>query len=311
MKIINKEDNKRRRIAAVGMYDGVHAGHRFLIKFLRGEAAARGLTPSVVTFVRHPLATVRPLDAPRLLTSLEERMNLLEKEGVEDCILLTFNDKMRRQSAHEFLSGLKRKYGVEALVVGFNNRFGHDRAEGLEQYRAIGREIGMEVMDAPEYRGKGNQISSSVIREHLRHGRVDEAATALGRPYKIFGVVVNGNRLGRSIGFPTANVEASDKEILIPARGVYAAYVTTPDGIRRGAMVNIGTRPTVSNDEKSETEAVIEAHIFDYTGYIYDEEIAVEFISRLRDEKKFESVDKLRAQLEKDAAAARKHIARR
>lgn len=305
MKIINKEDKTRRRIAAVGMWDGVHAGHRFLIDYVKLEGRARGLTPSVVTFSRHPLVTVRPLDAPRLLTSLEDRMALLGEAGAEDCIILSFNDKMRRMSAREFLSMLNRKFGVEALVVGFNNRFGRDRAEGIEQYRAIGNDLKMTVIEAPEYRGAGAPVSSSIIREHLRQGHVDKATEALGRPYRLRGIVVTGNRIGRTIGFPTANIRIPEPDTLIPAAGVYAAKAVTPDGETRPAMVNIGYRPTV-NDTEAQREISIEAHILDFKGYLYDEEISIDFIARVRDEKKFTSLEKLRSRLTADAREIRK-----
>lgn len=305
MNLINKEDRSRRRIAAVGMYDGVHAGHRFLIDYVRLEARARGLVPSVVTFSRHPLAIVRPLDTPQLITSLEERIFRLDDAGVEDCIVLSFNEKLRRLSAKEFLSLLRRKYGIEALVVGFNNRFGRDRADGIDQYRVIGKELGMEILDAPEYRGPGAPVSSSIIREHLRMGNVDKAAEALGRPYRLRGIVVTGNRVGRTIGFPTANVRPCENETIIPSSGVYAAKVTTPDGKTRDAMVNIGYRPTV-NDIEPQRDVTIEAHIFDFTGYLYDEEISIDFIARIRDEKKFLSLDKLRSRLNIDAREVRR-----
>ena len=282
MRIITKSDTSRRRIAAVGMYDGVHAGHKFLIDYLRLEAGSRRLTPAVITFSQHPLSVVRPLEAPGLLTSLEERLRLLGAAGAEDIIILTFNDKLRYKSAREFLSMLHKSYGIDTLVLGFNNRFGHDRPQTLEEYRKIGDEIGVEVIPAPEYRGAGAPVSSSVIRKHLQSGQPEKAAEALGHPYAIRGMVVKGQRLGRTI-----------------------AYITTPDGIRRAAMVNIGFRPTVAEPD-GRGEISVEAHIFDYNGYIYDEEILVEFMKYLRPESRFASTEKLREQLERDAAKARK-----
>ncbi|MBD5313037.1 MAG: riboflavin biosynthesis protein RibF [Bacteroides sp.] len=305
MRIITKSDTSRRRIAAVGMYDGVHAGHKFLIDYLRLEAGSRRLTPAVITFSQHPLSVVRPLEAPGLLTSLEERLRLLGAAGAEDIIILTFNDKLRYKSAREFLSMLHKSYGIDTLVLGFNNRFGHDRPQTLEEYRKIGDEIGVEVIPAPEYRGAGSPVSSSVIRKHLQSGQPEKAAEALGHPYAIRGMVVKGQRLGRTIGFPTANVNPNSKETLLPKPGAYAAYITTPDGIRRAAMVNIGFRPTVAEPD-GRGEISVEAHIFDYNGYIYDEEILVEFMKYLRPESRFASTEKLREQLERDAAKARK-----
>lgn len=307
MNIITKSNTDSRRIAAVGMYDGVHLGHRFLIDYLHAEAKSRGLVPSVVTFSRHPLTLVRPLEAPGLLTTLEERVRYLTDAGVEDIILLAFNDNIRFMSAREFLSMLRRKFGIDALIVGFNNRFGHDRLEGFEQYMAIGKELGIDVIHAPEYRGKGAPISSSIIRKYLRTGEPDKANEALGHPYSLRGIVVNGNHFGRTICFPTANMVPVDAASIIPKSGVYAAYVITPDGERRKAMVNIGFRPTVTADDASD-KLTIEAHIFDYMGYIYDEEIVIEFIKFIRPEKKFPTSEKLKIQLAADATTIRKQL---
>lgn len=300
MRLITRSDSSTRRIAAVGMYDGVHAGHRFLLDYLRLEAKGRGLTPAVVTFSRHPLALVRPLETPALLMSLEDRVNALADAGAEDVVMLSFNDSLRRMSASEFLSMLHRRFGIDALVLGFNNRFGHDRLEGLDRYRAIGDEVGVDVIQAPEYRGAGSPVSSSAIRRRLIEGHPAEAAVMLGGHYRLRGKVVNGRKLGRTIGFPTANIEPVEPQALIPKTGAYAAYVVTPDGVRRKAMVNIGYRPTVDEEQAGERRISIEAHIIDYSGYIYDEEVMVEFVDYLRPERRFESTDKLKSQLATD-----------
>ncbi len=306
MNLITKQDTSARRIAAVGMYDGVHAGHRFLIDYLGVEARSRGLVPAVVTFSRHPLSVVRPLEAPALLNTLEQRVSLLGQAGAQDVILLSFNDALRRMSAREFLSALKRKFAIEALILGFNNRFGHDRPDGLEHYKALGDEIGVEVITAPEYRGPGAPVSSSAIRRHLMEGRPEEAARLLGSNYTLRGKVIGGKRLGRTLGFPTANLELPDVPLLIPATGVYAAYVITPDGVRRKAVVNVGYRPTVSEGNDDQKKLSVEAHILDFVGYIYDEEIAIEFVKYLRPEKTFSTTSKLATQITDDIATTRK-----
>lgn len=307
MKLITRHDTSSPRIASVGMYDGVHAGHRFLIDYLGVEARSRGLVPSVVTFSRHPLSVVRPLQAPPLLNTLDDRVARLAEAGAEDIIMLSFNDKLRYMSARDFLGMLHRSFAINALVLGFNNRLGHDRLENLEQYRAIGSEVGMEIIAAPEYRGGSTPVSSSAIRTHLMEGRPEKAAGLLGAPYSLRGVVVGGNKLGRTLGFPTANIAIPDKPLLIPKPGVYAAYAITPDGVRRKAVVNVGYRPTVADSNNNSTPALtIEAHIIDFNGYIYDESLTVEFISYLRPEKVFPSTDKLAAQVKDDIAAARK-----
>lgn len=310
MRIITGSDRSTRRIAAVGMYDGVHLGHKFLIDYLRLEAGSRGLTPAVITFSRHPLSVVRPLETPGLLTSLDDRLRQLGEAGAEDVIMLTFNESLRRKSAREFLKMLHRSYSIETLVLGFNNRFGHDRPGAFEDYKAIGAEVGVEVVAAPEYRGAGSPVSSSVIRRHLLNGAPEKAAEALGHPYRLRGMVTHGESLGRTIGFPTANLKPSDQASLIPKAGAYAAFVTTPDGMRRPAMVNIGFRPTVS-DPDAPGRLSIEAHIFDFIGYLYDEEISVEFVSFLRPEKRYSSLEKLTDQLKADAAKAKKILGAR
>lgn len=302
MNRLTKSDKSRQRIAAVGMWDGVHAGHRFLIDYMKVEAAYTGLTPSVITFDSHPLSVVRPLEAPLLINTFEQRMENLEKAGVQDCILLDFNEKVRRMSAKDFLKMLRKDYNVCKLVVGFNNRFGHDRVDGIEQYRKIASELDMEIIAAPEYKGEGAPISSSGIRQLINEGRMKEVSSRLGYHFTMHGMVVDGNKVGRTIGFPTANIRVNETSI-IPVSGVYAAWVTTPDGIRRKAMVNIGFRPTVTSSD-SKIEMSIEVHILNFVGYLYGEELKLEIVDRLRAEKKFSSLRRLRSRLESDAKQA-------
>lgn len=303
--ITGRPNTDRRRIAAVGMYDGVHLGHRFLIDYLTLEAHSRGLSPAVVTFASHPLSVVRPEDAPQLLMGRDEKLHRLEMAGADDVIVLDFDEKMRRMSARAFLNMLHRKWGIDALVVGFNNRFGHDRVDGIDQYREIGAEIGMEIIEAPEYRGTGSPVSSSVIRGFISEGKVDQAAVALGRPYAIIGTVVPGRQIGRTLGFPTANISPDTEQAqCIPATGVYAAMTTTPDGVARPTILNIGRRPTVEGDDEN-APVTIEAHILDYAGYLYGEKLRVEFIKRIRDERRFDSLDKLRKAIASDTRKAR------
>ncbi|MCM1163687.1 MAG: riboflavin biosynthesis protein RibF [Muribaculaceae bacterium] len=305
MKLITQPDNEAKRIAAVGMYDGVHPGHRFLIDYLNAEARARGLRSAAVTFSRHPLSLVRPLSAPPLLSTLEDRVNMLGQAGADDVILLSFNDKLRRLSAEEFLRLLHDSFGIKALVLGFNNKFGHDGPEGAEGYRQIGARVGIDVVSAPEYRGTSGSVSSSHIRHLLTEGKLREATAALGRHYSLRGRVVAGKHLGRTLGFATANLRPLEPSALIPKSGAYAAYAITPDGERRKAMVNIGYRPTVTGSA-TQSELTIEAHILDFNGYIYDEDVVIEFVDYLRPERRFPTPEKLSAQLAADAKAVRK-----
>ena len=308
MNLISSPDTSRRRIAAVGMYDGVHLGHRFLIDYLGVEARSRGLVPSVVTFMRHPLTVVRPMEAPALLDDVEDRVLKLADAGAEDIIMLTFNDRLHHMSAEKFLGRLKDRYAIDALVIGFNNRIGHDLPATVEQYQAIGSKVGVDIIPAPEYRGPGAPISSSNVRRYLAEGDVEKAAVALGSNFSLRGIVVDGKHLGRTLGFPTANIRPNNPDTIIPRQGVYAARVTTPDGKRRNAVVNIGFRPTVDGDTPGESKLSIEAHIIGYQGYIYDEEVKVEFVKWLRPERRFGSTDKLSAQVKNDISEALKYL---
>ncbi|MDE7025782.1 MAG: riboflavin biosynthesis protein RibF [Paramuribaculum sp.] len=304
--IIRRKDNKKRRIASVGMMDGVHTGHRFLLDFLCAQGRKMHLSPAVITFGEHPLATVCPERAPKLLTTPERKLELLADSGVDDVVVLNFNHRMSRMSAEKFLEMLHERWGVEAMVVGFNNRFGRDRAEGIDAYRAIGAKMGMTIIEAPEMTtNQGVPLSSSSIRKALESGQVKCASEMLGYCYRLDGTVVHGQALGRKIGFPTANVQPVSPRLAVPGAGVYAAWVTTPDGVRRAAMVNIGVRPTVNESMSGST---IEAHIIDYAGCLYDEPVCVEFICRMREEQKFNGVDELVAQLRKDEKQVREML---
>lgn len=303
MNIVKPGDTGRRRIAAVGMWDGVHCGHRFLVDFVRRQAQERGLVPSVVTFRNHPLTVVRPESVPPLITGCDTRLALLDAAGVADCVLLDFNERMRRMSAREFLEMLKHRYAVDTLVVGFNNRFGHDRACGPDAYAEIGRDIDMEVIAAPEFRHRRGGVSSSVVRDLIARGCVDRARELLGRPFTLSGAVVAGRQLGRQLGFPTANINVADKAMLIPGNGVYAAVARTPDGVRRQAIVNIGRRPTV---DRPGAPVTVEAHILDFAGDLYSRTLMLEFVALMRHEKAFEGVDNLKRQLQADERRARR-----
>lgn len=301
MAILYRKDVSRRRIATIGMFDGVHAGHRFLIDFVCAKGTEYGLTPALVTFAEHPLAVVHPERVPKLITPPDERITMLSNSAATDVVVLGFDRRMSRMSARSFLKMLHRRWNVDALVVGFNHRFGRDRADGFEAYEKIGAELGMKIIAAPESKTAGKPVSSSVIRQYICNGDMSQTADALGREYALRGRVVHGQQIGRKLKYPTANIVPVHTEQIVPGNGVYAARVTTPDGEKRNAMVNIGVRPTVS----SSSDRVIEAHIFDYLGYIYDEEVDVEFVERIRGEKRFGSLDALAAQLKKDEKKAR------
>lgn len=280
------------KAVSIGTFDGVHRGHRSVLKTLSDYARTKGLHPLAITFKSHPLAVISPEREPRLLTSVLEKKKLLHDAGVE-VLVLDFDEKMRSTTAEEWLRILKDKYEVKALILGYDSTFGCDGLKmSIEDYKRIGVKIGVDVIMADEVKG----VSSSVIRKAVTAGDMKTAMELLGRPYSITGNVETGNSIGHIIGFPTANISLP-KGMIIPKSGVYAAVAKIPGHeYELPAMVNIGTHPTVKREDKP----VIEAHIINWTGNLYNMEITVRFIKRLRDEKKFNSVDELKTQLVKD-----------
>lgn len=288
------------RMAVVGMFDGVHLGHRFLLDALKAEASRRGLAPLSVTFSNHPLEIISPAKAPLLLTGSDEKRAFIAGEGVET-VVMPFDGRLRDTSSADFLLMLKREYGVEAMLLGFNNRFGHDAPRDFGEYCRLGRECGVEIVQAPEFQADGSKVSSSEIRRLVSSGDVAEASRLLGRPYSVSGTVGHGHAIGRTIGFPTANLNV-DPRRLLPAEGVYAAEALLPDGERHGAVVNIGRRPTVEGNNKAPIS--VEAHIIGYSGDLYGAPLTLSFVARIRPERKFSSLETLKAGIAADLRAA-------
>lgn len=305
--ILHKGNRKERRIAAVGMYDGVHRGHRFLLNYLRLEGEARGLKPAAVTFENHPMSLVRPEQAPRLLQTPEAKFAMLQGAGARDVIVLDFDDAMRRLPAKDFLKMLKRRWAIDTLVLGFNNRFGCDRPDTLAQYREIGEKIGVEVIRAPEFRAVDAPVSSSIIRGLVSEGKMREAEALLGRRYTLTGMVVHGRQLGRTIGFPTANLNIYGKvPLLVPGNGVYVGIAQTADGKRYGSVINVGRRPTVEG--RDDAPLSVEAHLQGFDGDLYDSMLTLEFVCKLRDERKFKGLESLKKAIAEDNKEARKAL---
>ena len=285
-------------IATIGFFDGVHIGHCHLINMLKKVARERGVEACVITFDRHPRQVVQPEWCPEMLTTLEEKTQLLEATGIDRCEVLHFDREMANQSAHDFmLHTLKEKLGVSILVTGYDNRFGHNRSEGFEDYVRYGKEIGIEVIKGEELTDGSNNVSSSSIRRMLKEGRIEDATRCLGREYKLTGTVVGGEHIGRTIGFPTANIRPDDSSKLIPANGVYAVDVWSQAGDinRERAMLNIGTRPTFNG-----TATTIEVHIPHFAGNLYGSTLSIAFLRKIREERKFDSPEALVEQLNKD-----------
>lgn len=289
-------------IQTIGFFDGVHAGHRFLLGKVKEEAERRSLKAMAVTFREPPAALLRPGSVPPLLTTLSQKLREIERCGIDAAAVLDFNSELARMSARDFMRDiLYTRLGGKALLIGYDHRFGHSSSEGFADYQRYGREMGMDVIPAPEYSAPtGEHISSTVIRRMLTSGDVESAARLLTRPYAVEGVVVHGDGIGRRIGFPTANIRPDEPRQLLPENGAYAVRISLR-GKTYAGMLYVGTRPTIS----SAAEKRVEVNLLDFNGDIYGQRLCVEFIARIRAEERFENEDALEAQLEKDREAAR------
>ncbi len=296
--------DKRPCAATIGSFDGVHRGHLAMLGELRRAAAGKGLPLMVVTFATHPRRLFNKECAPFLLTPSCEKLRLLEAAGVDICVLLDFDSSMAALSAERFMADvLVGQLGVQLLAVGYDHHFGKPApGEGLEQYIAFGKELGVGVFGTRPFIVDGTAVSSSAVRRALAAGDVAQAALLLGRDYSLTGTVVHGAGIGRRLGFPTANIFLTDKEQMLPLDGVYETAVLM-DGVPFKGVMNIGVKPTVSGKERT-----LEVHIIGFEGDIYDKEIIVQFVRRLRGEQSFESVEALRLQIEQDVARVVKGI---
>jgi riboflavin kinase/FMN adenylyltransferase len=289
---------------AVGSFDGVHLGHRDLIRQLVDGSQADKCQSVVMTLFPHPSRVVRNLTTPIYLSSFEERVALLEQSGVDHIIRLPFDKKTANQSAATFMNRMVYTLGVKHLLVGQNFALGHDRKGNVEELSHLGHALGYQLTAIPPFTVDGFAISSSQIRAWLGEGDVDMAARALGRPYRICGHVVHGDERGGRIGIPTCNLAAWQEQVL-PAGGVYACRVDI-DGQKLGAVTNIGLRPTFHSEHPRVT---VETHLFDYSGNLYDSQLCLDFIQRIRGEQRFESADALVKQIQLDISHARRLLA--
>lgn len=306
MKIItDKSQLEGNRLAAtIGFFDGVHRGHLHLIDQVKGVAERKGLSSAVITFREHPRTVIHTDYTPQLLTTFDERISLLADSGIDYCIVLDFSFELAQLTARQFIKEvLSEKYAVQALVIGYDHRFGKNRSEGFEDYVCFGEEIGMSVIQADAYLQDAIHISSSTARRALLAGQIKDVSLFLDRHYTIDGRVVKGQRLGREIGFPTANIELLDPEKILPVPGVYAVKIVWRGREYKG-MMNIGTRPTVSDSNRQ----TIEVHIFDFDADVYGDVLKVVFVDKLRDERKMKSLDDLKAQLCLDKEEALKRL---
>ena len=278
----------------IGAYDGVHRGHQFVIGRLCGLAVVGGLETVVLTFDRHPAAVVRPESAPKLLTDLDQKLEVLSSTGVDHTVVLRFDRVRSQEEPEQFV----REVLVDALrarvvVVGEDFHFGRKRRGNVELLRDMGGSLGFEVAHVPLLPG----ISSTAIRAAVQAGDVAGAAELLGRPYEVRGVVERGDQRGRELGYPTANI-AVPADILLPMSGIYAGWYAPG----HPAAISVGRRPTFHDGG---APVVVEAYLLDFEGDLYGQEARVSFASRLRDEERYESIDELLAQMALDVEATR------
>lgn len=282
----------------VGTFDGMHRGHKAVIAKLMSESRARCLEPVAVTFDRHPLATIAPERAPRLLSSPARKNRMLRAEGV-GVMEMAFDKEAASMTTREFMRNLRDSLNTRLMIVGYDNTFGSDGVmKNIEDYVAIGKEEGIEVLEAPVVAG----VSSSSVRRAIAAGDLRSASRMLGRDYTIEGMVVHGHAVGRTIGFPTANIR-TDYPAQLPSNGVYISEAVMEGGETVRGVVNIGMRPTLGNAP----EPQVEAHLLDFADDLYGRKLTLRFLSRLRDEKRFESLEMLKKAIADDAEAARRY----
>ncbi len=290
----------------IGQYDGVHRGHRALIAEVHRLAGAENLTTVVVTFDRHPASVVRPESAPLALTDLGQKLELLAETGVDHTLLLRFDEDRREERAEDFVQEvLLECLDTRLVVVGADFHFGYRRKGNVDLLRSMGAEENFEVvgLDLLALDGGGlgtGPISSTAVRLALVEGRLDDATEMLGRYHEVRGLVVEGDGRGGELGFPTANVEVPGG-MQLPDDGIYAGWYVRADGHRHAAALSLGRRPTFHDEAE---DSVLEAHLLDFAGDLYGEEARVQFVSRLREEQRYESVEALVAQVELDCRRA-------
>ncbi len=299
-------------VVTIGAYDGVHLGHQAVLRLVRELADARGLDAALVTFDRHPAEVVRPESAPRLLTTLEQRLELLDATGdLELCWVLAFDEARSKESAEDFVREvLVDGVGARLVVVGADFHFGHRRGGNVPLLERMGAELGFEVLGLGLVAVEGDPTAipytSTRIRELLAKGDVAEAARLLGRPHEVRGVVERGDQRGAEhLGVPTANLRVPER-ICLPADGVYAGSFVAEDEIERTTAISVGTRPTFYEDG----DVLVEAHVLDFDGDLYGQQVKVRFREWIRGQERFESTEALVEQMDADIEATRRISAR-
>lgn len=289
-------DIQRGSTVTVGSFDGIHRGHKSIFDLLLYSASEKKLTSIIVTFDPHPRKVLGTASNHlKILTSLEEKIELFEKIGIDRIQIITFTKEFSKLSYREFVKKiLVDKLNVKEMVIGHDHHFGRNREGGMDKLKDLGKEFGFSVKQVSALTTNEKIISSSLIRKLLENGKIDEANKFLGRLYSIRGKVVKGDGRGKEIGFPTANIQLDDPDKVLPQKGVYAVDVLYEGKVYKG-MMNIGNRPTFNFDPLT-----LEVHIFNFNAYIYDNFITIRFKKFIREEKKFNSKTELIDQLSED-----------
>lgn len=288
-------------LLSIGVFDGVHLGHKFLISRLKELAHKKGLGSAIITFRQHPQEILSPRSRLPLLTSVDRRIELLKGEGVDMVIPLSFTPELARLGARQFLELLKKHLRMKGIVVGPDFALGRNREGDIKTLHKLGREMGFEVTVVPPRKINGQVVSSTAIREALSRGDMERVERLAGRPFRLWGRVVSGVGRGRRLGFPTANLEVGP-EYALPNDGVYIsqAHISNQS---YPSLTNIGRRPTFGDDQR-----LVEVYLLDYQGDLYGQELEVDILKRLRDEKKFENAEELQRQIAKDIEKGRKWL---
>ena len=281
------------KVATIGFFDGVHLGHNYLLEQLKSEAQQRNMQFMIVTFANHPRLFFDPNCGLKQLTLSDEKLTLLKQKGIDNVVMLQFDEQLSRLTSREFMQLLVEKHGVKLLLMGYDHRFGSDRGTSFDEYVEYGQQIGLEIKRCNGFSESEVMVSSSKVRRALELWDIPLANKLLGYKYFVAGRVVDGKKIGRQIGFPTANLEV-DPLKLTPSDGVYVVEVEF-EGVEYRGVLNIGTRPTVSGVERT-----VEVHIIGFTGDLYGKEISLRFLKFLRHEMKFSSLEELREQIQKD-----------
>jgi riboflavin kinase/FMN adenylyltransferase len=301
---LNKLPLFHHAVITVGTFDGIHNGHKILIRQIINEAKKRDGASILISFDPHPKSVIMPQgEQLRLLTTNDEKTALIEKEGVDHMVIAPFTKEFSKLSAMEYIEQfLVKRFHPAAIVLGYNHRFGHHRDGNIELLGKLSGQYQFDVIEIHKQLINDIEVSSTRIRLALTEGDVSTANSLLGRRYSFQGIVIKGDQRGRTIGFPTANLKLNNEQKLIPARGVYAIYAGSGNKVYKG-MMNIGVRPTVNG-----TTETIEAHLFDFNQDIYGERLTIDCVCRIRNEIKFESIDRLKHQLELDKQSALLHL---